>query len=202
MMLAGALARFLRMPSATRHPWGDDAHSALRWAFARLARSEVLPTAMAAVHASGRPVGMTRADLHAQATIIRDAALGSGNPLHRSYLTAYYLPPPSWERLPGGGVGWVDRYHAERAEAVHQVAWWLMGAAGSSGALRIRGYQELVLQYMLGKPNNLRLRELLRVRRGTVPAIRQRAYSKLDELHDRALAQARERLERAGLLEP
>jgi len=185
--------------SADRNPWGNDAYSALRWAFNRLATSEVLPTALGSVHHSGRSVGMSRADLHAQASMIRDAALGTDNPLHRSYLTAYFLAPPSFERMPGGGVGWVDRFHGERSAAVHDVAWWLMGTAGT-GMHRIRGYQELVLQYTLGRPNNKRLREVMRVRNSGIVAARQKAYVRLDELHDHALERARWRLEQAGLI--
>lgn len=188
------------MPLTDRPPWGADAFSALRWAFNVLARSEVLPTALGSVHISGRGVGLSRSDLHAQATIIRDAGLGTGNPLHRSYLTSYFLPPPSYERMAGGGLGWVDRFCGERLAAVHEVAWWLMGTAGT-GAHRIRGYQELVLQYTLGKPNNTRLREAMRVRRGKgVAAMREAAYGKLDDLHEHALAGAGERLQRTGLL--
>lgn len=188
------------MTANERSPWGADAYSALRWAFNRLARSEVLPTALGSIHQSGRGIGLSRADLHAQASMIRDAALGTDNPLHKAYLTAYFLGPPSWERMAGGGVGWVDRHYDERHDAVRAVAWWLMGTAGT-GAHRIRAFQELVLQYTLGKPNNTRLRELMKVRRGRgVTEFRERGYAKLDELHEHALEQARWRLEKAGLI--
>lgn len=193
-------ARRLALAMTVRQPWGTDAHSALRWAFGRFARSGVLPTAMGAVHHSGVPTDLSRADLHAQAAIIHGLAVDAANPLHRAYLTCYYVGPPSWERLPGGGVGWVDRFYTDRSAAVHQVAWWLMGAVGGSGALRIRGYQEIVLQYTLGRPNNERLRDLLRVRRGREAQIRHRAYTALDQLHEHALAGATERLQRANLI--
>jgi hypothetical protein len=182
-----------------RNPWGNDAHSALRWAFNRMAASVVLPTFLGSVHQSGKRIGLSRADLHAQASIIRDIGLGTDNPLHRSYLTVYFLGPPSWERLPGGGVGWVDRFHDERSACVHDVAWWLMGTAGT-GAHRIRGYQEIVMQYCLGKPNNKRLRDVMRVRNASLAALRERAYSKLDELHENAMARATGRLSDAGLI--
>jgi hypothetical protein len=184
---------------AERNPWGNDAYSALRWAFNRLATSEVLPTALGSVHHTGRRIGLSRADLHAQASIIRDVAVGIDNPLHKAYLTAYFLGPPSLERLPGGGVGWVDRSHDERAAAVHQVAWWLLGTAGT-GVHRIRGYQEIVMQYTLGRPNNKRLRDVMRVRNASIVAVREKAYSRLDELHAHALAAAARRLEDAGLI--
>lgn len=183
-----------------RHPWGSDPYSALRWAFNRLSSSVVLPTALGAVHHSGRPVGLSRADVHAQASMIRDVALAGAGPVHAAYLTAYFLPPPSYERLAGGGVGWVDRSIEERQAAIHQVAWWLLGASGTGGH-RIRGYQEIVAQYCLGKPNHKRLKELLRVRHATAIDTKQRAFDKLDELHERSLLLAGERLARAGLIQ-
>lgn len=185
--------------NSERNPWGNSAYSALRWAFNRMATSEVLPTALGSVHHSGKHIGLSRADLHAQASIIRDIGLGTDNPLHRSYLTVYFLGPPSWERLPGGGVGWVDRFHDERSAAVHDVAWWLLGTAGT-GMHRIRGYQEIVMQYALGKPNNKRLRDVMRVRNANIVAVREKAYAKLDELHEHALVRAAIRLEGAGLI--
>jgi hypothetical protein len=181
-------------------PWGDDAHSALRWSFARLSRSDVLPTALDGYLKSDRPPGaITRMDAIAQAAIVRDIALGH-DPLHRAYLTAYYLPAPTRERAAGGGLCWADRFYERRLEAVHAVAWWLMGMAGT-GSHRVRGYQELVMQYVLGQPSHRRLREALKIKDRKVTDVRSKAYQQLDELHQKAVSKAHERLAAARLFE-
>lgn len=182
------------------NPWGEDAHTALRWAHRQLDRSGVLPTVLDTYLRASRPPGsLTRLDAHAQAAVIRFVAEGT-DPLHRAYLTAYYLPQPTRERSAGGGLTWVDRVYEERAKAVYEVAWWLLGAAGGSGVRRIRGYREIVMQYCLGNQSHRRLRDALRIKSNAVAGVRERTSVALDKLHTTAIAGAQNRLQQRALV--
>ena len=136
-----------------RNPWGTHATSALHWAFGLIERVPYPANQLAQMmqkRGGSRPRGeLTPLELRGQAALIRQMVEQLADPLARSYLVAYFLPKPIVQRVPGGGTECVDLFADMRERPIHDVAWWLMGTAGT-GQRRIRGYQELVAQHCLG----------------------------------------------------
>jgi hypothetical protein len=182
-------------------PWERSAESALRFAFGMLAREVSVPSVFGSMLARSpaAPRDLTKLELRAQAAVLRELVLSLSDPVNRSWIVAYYLPKPVEERQPGGRMAKVDYWAAERQTAVHAVAWWLMGQAGT-GMHRIRGYQEVVSQYVLNRPSSRRLREMFKVDANTVRERRDDCRRKLEELHKRAVYQYDARLIERGVL--
>jgi hypothetical protein len=165
-----------------------------------LARELSVPSVFGSLLSPSRAKSdLTKLDLRAQAAIIRAQVDQLGDPVSRCFLVAYYLPKPVPERQAGGGFALVDRYPEERQLAVHGVAWWLMGQAGT-GVHRIRGYRELVTQYCVGRPSSRRLREMFKLDANKVRDKRDDCHKKLEELRIRALAQMDARLVERGIV--
>lgn len=184
-------------------PWGRDAHTALRWAYGLLARSESTPTVFGEwTGGTKRRTDMTMLDHRAQGAIIRkiiDESMADRGPEH-SMLVAYYLPHPVKERVAGGGLHLVDRFLPQRRAAIHDVAWWLHGQ--SAGGYTMLGHTEIVTQFTLNRTGVKRLAKLMEVRVGKAKAAREAAFGLLSDLHERALYVAGAALSRSGLLEP
>jgi hypothetical protein len=181
-------------------PWEGSAEGALRWSFGMLARELSVPSIFGSLLSPSRGKSdLTKLDLRAQAALIRAEVDRMGDPVSKCFLVAYYLPKPVAERKAGGGLELVDRFGEERRAAVHGVAWWLMGQAGT-GVHRIRGYREVVTQFCLGRPSSRRLREMFKLDANRVREKRDDCHKKLEELRVRSLAQFDARLCQRGIL--
>ena len=183
-------------------PWGNTAHSALRWAYGLMARGESIPNIFGEMSSKTRVrTGMTMLDHRAQGAIIRsivDRHLRGD--IAREMVVAYYLPPPVKEKKAGGGSEIVDRFAIERRHAIHAIGWWLLGQRGT-GAHSLRAMMEIVAQHSLGRGGARRLSGLMRKRMTDVLAARQAAFSLLDQQRQRAVYRAEDALVRAGLVE-
>jgi hypothetical protein len=197
-----------------RPPWGWSAYSAARWAFSLLAGDAVGSAIGHLREGSRAKKDLERNELRAQAAVIRGIVEKLDNPGAVAYLIAYYLPKPELERQAGAQEPvFVDRFGEERKRHVHALAWWLLGQQGS-GQHRIRGYQEIVSQYMglmvtttagagprLGGKSLDRIRALLKMDMNQVGEKRHRCEDALKDLHTRAHTILDARLVELGIID-
>jgi hypothetical protein len=189
------------MPRLDLDPWERSAESALRFAFGMLAREVSVPSVFGSMLARG-PMNnreLSRLDLRAQAAVLRQEVQALSDPVVKAWLVAYYLPKPVPERQPGGRYVQVDPWTTDRQNAVHAVAWWLMAQQGT-GSHRIRGYQEMVAQYVLNRPSSRRLREMFKVDANTVKERRDHCRKQMEDLHKRSVFTYDARLVLKGVL--
>ncbi|HQR22952.1 MAG TPA: hypothetical protein PKV98_18950 [Burkholderiaceae bacterium] len=186
-----------------REPWGTTAHEALRWAYGLLARSETMPSVLGDMVSGTRKRGsdMTMLDYRAQGAVIRLVAESLPDLVMAAHLTAYYLPKPVKERVPGGRLDWVDRFIEQRQAAVYTVAQWLLGQAGT-GTHHVRGFMEAERQYCARTRSAYKLARAMRIRYDAVKERREELDAKLDELREDGLRVVQARLEQKGLLQP
>lgn len=180
--------------------WGNSAQSCVRWAYAMLASAGSVPSILGNLRSGSRQrPELTRLELRAQAAQIRGIVEAVDHPVARAYLIAIYLPKPMKERKAGGGIEFVDYFAQERRQAVHQVAWWLMGQQGT-GVHRIRGYIEIVSEYCLGGSTMRAVARLLKIDNNRAKAVRDNCRAALRDLDKLAHALADDRLARAGII--
>jgi hypothetical protein len=180
--------------------WGNSAQSCVRWAYAMLGSARSVPSILGHLRSVSRArPELTRLELRAQAAQIRRVVETIDDPIAAAYLKAIYLPKPMKERQMGGGVAFVDYFGAERKEAVHTLARWLLAQQGT-GVHRIRGYIEIVSEYCLGGSTMRIIARYLKIDNNRAKQVRDDCRTALKDLDKRAHAFADDRLARAGLI--
>jgi hypothetical protein len=189
-------------PSA--FPWGDTPESAIRWSFNKLVASSQPNSSMASmtkVDSGSRGGNWSQMDALAQASLLRTAIARIAEPELKAYVEAHYLPSAVREGVPGGGGAIFDRFGVLRGKAIQSVAYYLMQQSERNATSMPRvGFEELVSQYVLGKPNNDALCRTMKLRRERANTTRAMWYEKLDELHARAMQATAAQLRKVGLL--
>lgn len=186
-----------------RNPWGQDAHTALRWAFNLLDRDPYPANYMAQMRTASKAKGdLSPLEIRAEAAKIRRLAqeeIASSHPVEASYIAAYYLPKPVVEQKAGGGFQFVDNYLGLRRPAIRALGNWLMIQKGT-GIHRMRGYEEIIAQHVYGYKHIEQARRLLKVSWENAKTFHGEAERQLKDLRGHAVTIVQGKMETAGML--
>ena len=167
-----------------------------------LATADAVPSVLGDLRTGSKPKrDLERLELRAQAAAIRGMVEKLSNPAAVAYLVALYLPKPQVLKQAGGKAPeYIDAFLEERKRHIYALAWWLLGQQGT-GQHRIRGYQEIVSQYMLGGKSLDRVRALLKMDMNKVSEKRKECEELLKDLDKLAHALIDERLVTSRIIE-